>query len=80
MSELQAPPAPPVTMPYPVVDDLHQLWHDGRLYWLRIDVHAEPAVTPEPGSGPWFPMRADLGRRIADLIRSDAGGTAAPSA
>jgi hypothetical protein len=65
-------PAIPVrTMPAIVADDLQQIWHHGRLYWLRIKLTAEPAEQPEPGGFPWFPMKTDLGSRIADLVRAD---------
>jgi hypothetical protein len=67
-------------MPYPVVHDIHQLWHDGKLYWLDIRVIAEPAEPPEPRSWPWFPMRTDWGRRIADLVRADLAAEAAAGA
>ncbi len=56
---------PPLTAPAVLCHDLRQV-QDGE-YWLHIQVIAEPAT-----ARPWpFPMRADLGRRIADMIRAD---------
>ena len=61
-------------MPYPVCDDMHQLEHAGRLYWLRITVTAQ--LTGEEPAGGLPPVRADLGRRVADLIRADCADAA----
>jgi hypothetical protein len=63
-------------VPAAVADETHQLRHDGKVYFLRVKVMAEPAEAPEPGSFPWFPVRADLGRRIADLVRADCAEAA----
>jgi len=56
-------------VPSYVVRDMHRLEHDGRTYWLGITVTAE-LTGEEPAGGP-LPVRADLGKRIADLIRAD---------
>ena len=63
-------------MPSRICEELHQLEHDGRLYFLGITVTAQ-LTGEEPAAGP-IPVRADLGRRIADLIRSDLAADAAP--
>ena len=62
-------------MPAPVVHDMQQLEHGDRLYWLEINVTAQ-LTGPEPAAAP-LPVRADLGRRIADLIRADLAADAA---
>ena len=60
-------------MPAPVVHDMQRLEYGGRLYWLEVNVTAQ-LTGPEPAGGP-LPVRADLGRRIADLIRADCADT-----
>jgi hypothetical protein len=82
--DLLAPPVAPLAaepvawggwIPSCVCRDMHQLEYDGRLYWLGIEITAQ-LTGEEPAGGP-IPVRADLGRRIADLIRADlAAGTA----
>lgn len=73
MSEAAAERAAPRRwMPFPLVRDMHQLEHDGRTYFLGITVTAE-LIGEEPVPGP-LPVRADLARRIADLIRADCAG------
>jgi hypothetical protein len=56
-------------LPLPVCDEIHQLEHGGEHYFLHITVTAEPSGA---SAGP-VPARADLGKRIADLIRADCG-------
>ncbi len=62
-------------MPYPIARDMRQLEHDGRVYFLDITVTAELAGE-EPA--PILPVRADLGKRIADLIRADLANAPQP--
>jgi hypothetical protein len=62
-------------MPYRICEEMHQLEHDGRLYWLRVNVTAQ--LTGEEPAGGLIPVRADLGRRIADLIRADIAASRA---
>jgi hypothetical protein len=70
---VNAPECEPVPwagwMPSVLCRDMHQLEHDGRVYWLGIEVTTQ-LTGEEPAGGP-VPVRADLGRRIADLIRAD---------
>jgi hypothetical protein len=82
--DLLAPPvAPPSAEAVPwggwvpsyLVRDMHQLEHDGRLYFLGITITTQ-LTGEEPAGGP-VPVRADLGRRIADLIRADLAADAA---
>jgi hypothetical protein len=63
-------------MPYPVCDDMRQFEYDGRVYFLRIKVTAQ-LVGQEPAGAP-LPVRADLGKRIADLIRADCAEAPRP--
>lgn len=63
-------------MPYPVCDNGQQLEHDGRVYFLRITVTAQ--LTGEEPAGGLLPVRADLGGRIADLIRADCADAPRP--
>ena len=81
--DLLAPPvAPPPAGPVPwggwmsfrIIEEMHQLEHDGRLYWLRVNVTAQ--LTGEKPAGGLIPVRADLGRRIAEMIRADIAGGA----
>jgi hypothetical protein len=65
-------------MPTPVVDDLHQLHHGGRLYWLRINVTAE--LTGEESPGIPLSVPSGLGPRIADMIRASLSPDAASAA
>jgi hypothetical protein len=55
--------------------DMHQLEHDGRVYWLGITITTE--LTGEESAGGPIPVRADLGSRIADLIRADIAASRA---
>lgn len=64
-----------------VCEELHQLQHDGEPYWLHITITAGPVMKAQDDAqlpSPPFPMRrADLGKRIADLIRADLAAAAA---
>jgi hypothetical protein len=71
-----------------VCEELRQIEHDGEPYWLHVTITAEKVagtLADAPLPSPPLPVRADLGRRIADLIRADlaagAGtlGTCSPS-
>ena len=59
-------------MPSILCEEIHQLEHDGRLYFLRVTVSAE--LTGDEPAG-FLPVRADLGKRIADMIRADCAKT-----
>ena len=63
-------------MPAPIVRDMQRLEYDDRLYWLEINVTAQ-LTGREPAGAP-LPVRADLGRRIADLIRTDCADAPQP--
>lgn len=78
MSEAAESPPFHRWMPTPVVDGLHQLEHDGRLYFLRVNVTAE--LTGEESAGAPVPARADWGQRIADMIKADLAADAASAA
>ena len=73
MSTGAAQPIPPEAewagwVPSIVCQEIHQLHHDGRMYWLRIDIRAE-LTGEEPH--PMFPRRADLGSRIREMVKAD---------
>ena len=61
-----------------VCEELHQVRHDGEPYWLHITITASPVMkaSNDPLPSPPFPVRADLGSQIADLIRADTAGGA----
>jgi hypothetical protein len=63
-------------MPTPIARDMCQLEHDGRVYFLDITVTAQ-LTGPEPAGAP-LPVRADLGKRIADLVRGDCAAKLTP--
>jgi hypothetical protein len=65
-------------MPSYLVRDMHQLEHDGRVYFLGITITTE-LTGRDRANGP-IPVRADLGQRIADLIRADLAADAAMEA
>ena len=51
--------------------------HDGTAFfvWVKVTAEHNPQIGEDTRTWP-FPVRADLGRRIADMIRADcaAGG------
>jgi hypothetical protein len=55
-------------MPSYVCRDMHQVELGGRVYFLGITITAE--LTGDEPAGP-LPVKADLGRRIAEMIRAD---------
>jgi hypothetical protein len=71
-------------MPSYLCREIYPVEHGGRLYWLDMTITAQ-LIGREPAGGP-IPVRADLGRRIADMIRADlaadpeAAGSAAATA
>lgn len=64
-------------MPAIVCHDIHLLEHDERRFWLEIRVTSQ--LHGEEPHGP-LPVRADLGRRIADLVRADVAEAGASDA
>lgn len=60
-------------MPSYVCRDMRQIEHDGRLYFLGITLTAE-LVGDEPAG--MLPVRADLGKRVADLVLADFAAAA----
>ena len=60
-------------MPAIACHDIHFLDHDGRLFVLDIRVTSQ--LQGEEPHGP-LPVRADLGRRIAEIIRADLAADA----
>jgi hypothetical protein len=65
-------------MPGPLVHDMHPLEHHGRTYWLEINITAQ--LIGKESAGGSLPMRVDLGRRIAEMIRADIAADAAGAA
>lgn len=59
-----------------IAHESHQMTHDGRGYWLEIRITAKAIGDAESGVQPGapFPVKADLGRRVADLVQGDATG------
>lgn len=66
MSVAGAPAPGVLRMPATVLHDIRQARHGGDVYWLDIRITAEAAGN----AAPWrCPIPADLGQRIADMIR-----------
>lgn len=62
-------------MPTQVCRDMHLVEIAGRPHFVGITITAQ-VVGDEPP--PQLRIRADLGRKIADLIRAECGGEEAP--
>jgi len=56
---------PPLTMPTVLCHEISLI--EDSDFWLHVKVIAEPTI-----ARPWpFPVRADLGRRIVEMIKAD---------
>lgn len=71
---LAAARVPPQPLGSVVCEEIHYADVAGGTFGIEISVRAWPAIGAEPAIP--FPVRADLGSRIAALIRADceAGG------
>lgn len=52
--------------------EIHQVNTPSGSFGIEISIRARPALPNREGTGPWpYPLRADLGERVAAMIRAD---------